>query len=237
MTAIWHDLECGSYTEDLLFWLALAQRCGNPVLDIGAGTGRTALALARAGFTVTAIDVDDELLEQLRERGTGLNITTLVADARSFWLGGRFALCIVPMQTVQLLGGAAARAGFLACARDHLEPGGRLAIAIAEELECFEVPPGVPGPLPDVREIDGVVYRSLPTAVRPDGDSWLLERRREIVAPGGEVSAVQDLIRLDRLDAATLEQEAIAVGLRPTGRLSIPATDEFVGSTVVVFGG
>ncbi|MGZ4313698.1 MAG: class I SAM-dependent methyltransferase, partial [Solirubrobacteraceae bacterium] len=66
--AIWHDLECGSYSADLEFWRALAARTGGPILDIGAGTGRTALALAGDGHEVTAMDLDDELLEALRGR-------------------------------------------------------------------------------------------------------------------------------------------------------------------------
>jgi SAM-dependent methyltransferase len=235
VNAIWHDLECGSYTADLTFWRAMAQRCGGAVLDIGAGTGRTTVAIARDGYPVTAIDLDDELLEQLRERAAGLEVRTVVADARSFWLGSQFALCIVPMQTIQLLGGADGRAGLLACAHYHLQPGGRLAIALADELDCFEVADGEPGPVPDVREIDGVVYCSRPTAVRPDGDGWVLARRREVVTTDGELSATEDLVRLDRLDAATLEAEGIAAGLRPTGRVPIPPTDDHVGSTVVVF--
>jgi SAM-dependent methyltransferase len=236
MSAIWHDLECGGYTEDLTFWQTLAARTGSPVLDVGAGTGRVSLELARAGHQVTAIDLDDGLLEVLRARAAGLEVSTFVADARSFGLGSRFALVIVPMQTIQLLGGAAARSGFLECARDHLDEGGRLAIAIADELECFEVVAGGPGPLPDVTEIDGVVYSSRPTAVRDDGDGFVLERRRETVTPAGELTVEPDTIRLDRLDAATLEREGTAAGLRPVGRVEIPATADYVGSTVVVFG-
>jgi SAM-dependent methyltransferase len=233
--AIWHDLECGSYTEDLAFWRALADRCGDPVLDIGAGTGRVTLELAGAGHAVTAIDIDDELLEPLRDRARGLDVSTLVADARSFSLGATFALCIMPMQTIQLLGGAEGRAGCLACVRDHLGPGGRLAIAIADELEPFDVTDGLPGPLPDVREVDGTVYSSRPTAVRDAGDAWILERRRETVTPTGAHAVERDVIRLDRLDPDTLEREGAAAGLRRAGRATIAPTDEYVGSTVVVF--
>ena len=49
MSVIWHDLECGGYAEDLALWRELAMRHGGPVLDVGAGTGRTAIMLARAG--------------------------------------------------------------------------------------------------------------------------------------------------------------------------------------------
>lgn len=236
MKAIWHDLECGGYVEDLQVWRELAARCGAPVLDIGAGTGRVSLDLARAGYPVTAMDLDDELLAALRQRAVGLDVTTVVADARAFDLGHRFPLCIVPMQTVQLLGGADGRAGFLACARAHLDPGGRLAVALTDALEPFEVSQTELGPLPDVREVDGVVYSSRPTAVRPTGEGFVLERRRETVTAGGQLTVEIDRIGLDRLDAATLEREAEAQGLRGTGRIELAPTDEYVGSTVVVFG-
>ena len=42
------------------------QRGAGPVLDVGAGTGRVALALARAGHEVIALDADPELLGELR---------------------------------------------------------------------------------------------------------------------------------------------------------------------------
>ena len=187
--AIWHDLECGSYTADLAFWRALAQRTGGPVLDVGAGTGRVALELGREGHDVTAVDLDDELLEALRERAGELQVTTLVADARAFWLGTTFPLIIVPMQTVQLLGGNAGRAAFLECATFHLESPGVLAVAIAHELELFDVSEGATaGPLPDVLERDGVVYSSRPVAVRADADGFVLERRRETVTAAGELT-------------------------------------------------
>jgi SAM-dependent methyltransferase len=233
--AIWHDLECGSYTADLAFWRALAERTGGPVLDVGAGTGRTALVLAREGHEVTAIDLDDELLEALRERAGELEVTTLVADARAFWLGTTFPLIIVPMQTVQLLGGTAGRAAFLECAAFHLDSPGVLAIAIAHELELFDVSEGTTaGPLPDVVERDGIVYSSRPLAVRADADGFVLERRRETVTAAGEHTAEQDVIHLDRLDPDTLESEAEAAGLRPASRLEIAPTEDYVGSTVVM---
>jgi SAM-dependent methyltransferase len=235
VAAIWHDLECGGYTEDLAFWRALADSTGGPVLDVGAGTGRTALELARAGHSVVAIDLNDELLEQLRERAQGLDVTTLVADARAFGLGSDFALCIVPMQTIQLLGGPEGRASFLDCAAFHLAPGGVLAVAIADVLELFEVTDGAAGPLPDLGEIDGVVYSSRPVAVRADGDGFVLERTRETVTAAGERTVERDLIRLDRVDAETLEAEGRAAGLRPASRMEISPTRAYVGSTVVMF--
>ena len=239
MSVIWHDLECGGYVEDLWLWRELAGEHGGPILDVGAGAGRIALDLAGDGLAVTALDSAPELLEALRDRAQrrGLKIETVLADARAFSLGRRFALCIVPMQTIQLLGGASGRGRFLRCARDHLEDSGVLAIALSDELDLFEVAEGEPAPLPDVRELDGVVYCSRPTAVRTDDDGFQLERRRETVATDGKLEVELDLIHLDRLDPETLEREAGAAGLTATGRRIIPSTGDYVGSVVVMLGG
>ena len=239
MTVVWHDLECGGYLADLPLWRRLATRHGDPVLDIGAGTGRTALALALEGHSVTALDLDPELLAELRARAGGLglqNLDTVQADAREFHLPGRFALCIVPMQTIQLLGGAGGRASFLLCAREHLRPGGVLAVALADELELFEVSDGAASPLPDICELDGVVYCSRPTAVRADGDGFLLARRREVVSADGRLTAEENLIRLDGLDAWSLEREGQVAGFSAAERMLIAPTEDHVGSVVVTLG-
>jgi hypothetical protein len=138
------------------------------------------------------------------------------------------------MQTIQLLGGAEGRRAFLQCARRHMQPGGMLALAIAPELELFEVVEGGLTPLPDIREVDGVVYSSLPTAVRADSDGFVLERRRERITASGSRSVEQDVIRLDRLTGDELESEAQAVGLQCAGRAAVAATDDYVGSEVVL---
>jgi SAM-dependent methyltransferase len=234
MSVIWHDLECGSYTADLPLWHSLAAEHGDPVLDVGAGTGRVALDLARAGHRVTALDRDAALISELSRRAAGLDVRTVVADARDFDLGVRFPLCIVPMQTVQLLGGAPGRARFFASVARHLLDGGALAIAITETLELYDVSDGVGAPLPDIVERDGVVYSSQPTAVRADPGGLVLERRRETITPVGRRTVERDSIRLDHVDAAELERVAGRAGLRPAGRATVAETPDYAGSTVVI---
>ena len=57
VAALWHDLECGDYREDLALWRSLVAQTGGPVLDVGAGTGRVTLELASSGVPVVALDV------------------------------------------------------------------------------------------------------------------------------------------------------------------------------------
>jgi len=234
MNVIWHDLECGGYLADLPLWRDLARQCGGPVLDLGAGTGRVAIDLARHGHEVVALDRDSMLLDELERRARELPLRTVVADARDFALHRLFALIIAPMQTVQLLGGRPGREGLLRSAVAHLAPDGRIAIAIAETIDAYELVEGDVGPLPDVLEREGAVYFSQPTAIRADAEGFVLERRRERVTREGERTVAEDRIRLDRLTADDLETEARGIGLRSAGRRSVEATDDHVGSTVVM---
>ncbi|MEA2287417.1 MAG: hypothetical protein QOJ21_3460 [Solirubrobacteraceae bacterium] len=233
---LWHDLECGSYDEDLALWRDLAAACDGPVLDVGAGTGRVTLDLAGRGHAVVALDRDPALLSALRDRAGRLPVEVVEGDARGFALGRRFGLIIVPMQTIQVLGGPEGRGGFLRSAREHLEPGGTVAIALADALDAFDAEHDQP-PVPDMREIDGIVYASRLVAVRDEGERAAIHRIREIVDGGGVRTVEEDVIGLDRLDAGTLEAEAARHGLRPAPRREIPQSEEYVGSTVVMLRG
>ena len=235
LEVIWHDVECGGYAEDLSLWHDLAGRSVGPVLDVGAGTGRVALDLARAGHDVTALDRELELLEALsaRARAAGLSVTTAAGDAHGFALGRRFALIVVPMQTVQLLGGAAGRAAFLRRALAHLEPRGLLAVAIADPLDSFDAEfDGLPRP--DEAERGGTRYVSQALAVADEGEQAAIHRVRQIVRADGTVEEADNVIRLDRVEPEQLEEEAATAGLRVEAPRLIPSTDEYIGSTVVV---
>jgi SAM-dependent methyltransferase len=238
MTAavIWHDIECGAYTADLPIWRDLAKRAGGPVLELGAGTGRVALDLAERGHEVTALDADAELLAELAARAErrGLAVETVVADARG--LAGEaagFALVIAPMQFLQILGGPAARAAVLRGVARALEPGGLFATALAA-LDDAVPPEDADPPLPDVSERDGWVFSSLPLDVRPEPGGVAVERLRQVVTPGGELSEERHTQMLESLSAEEMEAEAAAAGLQAEARHEIAATDDHVGSTVVV---
>lgn len=239
-TVTWHDLECGTYRADLPLWLELAAAtAGAPVLEVGCGTGRVALALARAGHPVTAVDVDAALLGELARRAAGLPVEVVRADARELDLPSRgYALCVAAQQTIQLLGGPGPRARFLAAAREHLRPNGVLACAIVSAVESYSVVDGDKPPPADHFRRGGRLYVSHATAMRVLARTIEVKRWRFVIGEGGgsdvlEPSAVE-VLRLARFTATELEREARAVGLTPLPRLAIPATDEFLGSEVVL---
>jgi SAM-dependent methyltransferase len=233
LEALWHDLECGGYGEDLPLWRALAGEAGGAVLDVGAGTGRVALDLAAGDVAVVALDADTRLLQALEHRAAGLPVETIVADAREFTLGRRFSLVLVPMQTLQLLGGPGGRAAFLRCALKHLEPGGLMAAALADALDCFDEEHDMPPPA-DACEIGDVRYASQLVAVEDEGDRAAIHRRREIVGPGERYKCQDVVVRLDRVSAHEVAVEGSQVGFLNERDLSIPQSEKYLGSTVVV---
>jgi len=233
--AVWHDVECASYAADLPLWRELSADHPGGVLDLGCGTGRVALDLARLGHAVTGIDAEATLVAALarRARAEGLRVRALEGDARSLSLDGTFALAIAPMQVVQLLGGPRGRRSMLASVRNLLAPGGVAAIALADPFDA--VPAGEAlAPLPDVLERDGWVLSSTPLAVRDQGDAVAIDRHRQAVSPAGELTEEVATIVLDAVSPSTLEAEAAQAGLGALARRRVPETRDYVASTVVM---
>lgn len=243
--AIWHDVECGSYEADLPLWEELAERCGGPVLELGCGTGRVALHLARRGHRVIGLDHDPDLLEALRRRASGVRpsevgpnseppadlVEPLLADARRFELASPASLVLAPTHLLQLLADPAERAESLGCIAAALRPGGIFAAAIIEEMP---EPDGAPPPLPDVREVDGWVYSSLAIEAAIGPGEIVVRRLRQTVSPEGELNEEPNEVRIATFAATELEAEAQPFGLRPAGRQEIAPTDIHVGSLVVL---
>jgi SAM-dependent methyltransferase len=259
----WHDLECGAYAADLSLWGELARTLAGGarpswILDIGAGTGRVALALARAGHRVTALDLDPALLGALRRRAGCLGIETACCDARGFDLARHdFGLCIVPMNTIQLLGGSAGRIAFLRRARAHLRRGGLLACTIITAAEPFDCARGDLGPSAETARVGRLVYVSRMTRVSVLEQTLEIERERRIFADPGDGAksakplcrgraedrsdarrspprAERELITLDRVGVSQLEGEGMQAGLRPEPPRQVPPTEEHTGSPVVM---
>lgn len=229
---IWHDAECGAYAADLPLWEELAEGAAGPVAELGCGTGRVALHLARRGHEVIGVELEPELAAALEERGRGLALRTVVADARGFELPAPAGLVLATMQFLQLLPSSDDRLRCLHRVAEQLLPGGRFAAAI---VEAMPEPDDSPPPLPDVREVDGWVYSSLPIEALVGPDAIVVRRLRQTVSPAGELSEEPDEVRLATFSADRLQLEAEAVGLVAVEHRRIEQTDFHVGSLVAIF--
>jgi SAM-dependent methyltransferase len=233
---IWHEVECGGYTADLALWEELADQTDKPIMELGCGAGRVTLHLARREATlVIGVDWDADLVAAIWERSGKLAGDAEIGDVRDFDFATKFSLVIAPMQLIQLLESSRDRIACLSSAVDNMLPGGRAAFAIVEQMPALPPPGTSAPPLPDVRQIEGWIYSSLPLEPVALPDAIVLRRLRQTVDPDGNMSEELNEIELATLSAETLEEEGRAVGLRPSGRREIPSTEAHVGSTVVLF--
>jgi SAM-dependent methyltransferase len=101
---------------------------GGRVLELGVGTGRLAVPLAAAGLAVTGVDASPEMLDRLRTRPGGDQITAILGDFTSAAAGGPYDLVLIAFSTLFLVPSQDGQLAVLANARRHLRPGGLVVV-------------------------------------------------------------------------------------------------------------
>ena len=121
--------------DDTAFWQAMAAAAdGGPILELGCGTGRVLVPLARDGVEITGLDRSAVMLERCRARiaGESPEVTERVqlveADMTTFDLGRRFGSVICPFAGFQQLRTVDQQLACLGRCRAHLLPRGRLVL-------------------------------------------------------------------------------------------------------------
>lgn len=105
-----------------------AAAAGGAVLELGLGTGRLAIPLARAGVCVDGIEASDAMIARMRARPGGDRVGVLRADLTDFDLPRHdYQVAVCAVSTLFILGHDAQQA-CLNCVVRHLHPGGRLFI-------------------------------------------------------------------------------------------------------------
>ena len=129
--ARFYDDDYRHYQDDLDLILDLADQTGDPILELGCGTGRVLLPLLKAGHTVTGVDISPALLELARTKTRNTQHVTHIslhqADLRTFDLPAKaFAFAFCTSNTLMHLNTQADQLAVLRNAYRHLRPGGFL---------------------------------------------------------------------------------------------------------------
>ncbi len=144
--ARFYDLENADFTEDLPLWADLAREQGGPILELGCGSGRVLLQLAREGFTATGVDSSPAMLALARSRlarqpSIAGRITLLEDDFTRVRLGKHFPLILLPFNTFAHMVDPADVHAALETVFQHLSPGGLAAFALPNPIPIYGDPP------------------------------------------------------------------------------------------------
>lgn len=146
--ARFYDLDHASVRDDVEMYRQFAAQTGGPVLELGCGTGRVALPLARDGHQVAAVDISPDMLAALRAKlaqeppDVAARVQVVQADMRRLALGREFALALCPLNTFMHMTTQADQLAALGSAYRHLAPGGRLIVDVASPLAMLLIPAG-----------------------------------------------------------------------------------------------
>lgn len=97
------NLLCNEQSQDIFFWLKMANMYNGNVLEFGCGTGRVSLELAKHGFEVTAVDLAEKFIDKLNSKNIYENLKTQVGDMTTFQSNSLYKLIIFPYSTFQFL--------------------------------------------------------------------------------------------------------------------------------------
>ena len=158
--------------KDVGFYVDLARAAGGPVLELGCGTGRILLPVARAGCNIVGLDLSEPMLAKCRAklerepREVQQRVCLVRASMTNFDWGETFHLVTTPFRSFQHLRLLDEQLACLRAAHRHLVPGGRLV------LDLFQT---------DARRIHDPAFlkesQNFPEVELPDGRRLRLTER------------------------------------------------------------
>ena len=196
------DYAALDWTADVPFYVELARESGGPVLEMGCGTGRILLPVARAGVRIHGVDRSPAMLAELdrklcaepaevRER-----VSFSEGDIRTVEAGGQFALVTAPFRVVQFLLTREDQRAWLRNVRRHLAPGGALCFDVFQPNLAYLVGPR--GPFLELDRRDPVsgrrVRRFARTTPHNEWQTVEVEFRWEIQEAGATTETTSTLV-------------------------------------------
>jgi SAM-dependent methyltransferase len=132
--AEYYDQEHAGLTDDVEMYLQFIRAAGDPVLELGCGTGRVLLPIARAGFQVTGVDSSESMLTRARRaiQKERLEDRACLLRQEMVTLGdlptGVFGVAILALDSLLHLASQEGQLSALKTAFDALDPRGQLII-------------------------------------------------------------------------------------------------------------
>jgi SAM-dependent methyltransferase len=138
--ALWPELFDPEVLDPAVNFLADLAGPG-PVLELGIGTGRVALPLARRGIRVHGIEISPAMVARLQEQPGAFDVGVTIGDFASTSVDGRFKLAYLVRNTIMNLTTQDEQVKCFRNAAAHLERGGHFVVEVMVP-ELRRLPPG-----------------------------------------------------------------------------------------------
>lgn len=140
--ARYYDAEHTDRTDDLALYSELAEEYGDPVLDVGCGTGRVLFHLAQEGCVVHGIDSEQAMLERARHRLDVFahlrdRVTIHQGDVLSYDLDTTYKLVLLSYNSLMHFHEQDQQIALLKRLRRQIAPDGALLIDLPNAGETF----------------------------------------------------------------------------------------------------
>ena len=224
--AEWYDLEHDRLSDDIECYTSLiSQRFGTraQVLEIGSGTGRTAAALAIAGYSVTGAEPSASMRARCAERLGQLPQTVArrvavhegSASAPNIPADRQFDIVLLGLNVIAHLTSHEARRHALQLAARHLTPHGVLLLDL--DIQGMQRLRSMPGQMLwqgtwQRTSSDEMVTHLVVAAPGPDPHVFEVVHFYDVHAPGGNLRRW-----IARMDLAQLSKGEVSLLLEMTG--------------------
>jgi SAM-dependent methyltransferase len=159
-----YDVEHDTFRDDIDLLLTFADIVGDPILEMGCGSGRILVPLAEAGFNVVGLDRSATMLDRARSRMANAGVSDRVTlfqgdlvDALSA-PKGPFGLVIYSLNALMHLSSPESQLESLRNARKSLDPRGQIIIDVVNPTPDYLVSLGAAPALEGSwRMVDGSV--------------------------------------------------------------------------------
>ena len=149
-----------SSSPDRSFYLEIIRTSGQPVLDVGCGTGRLLLDYLQQGIDIDGVDNSPDMLAVCRKKAAALDLHANVYEQylELLELPRKYQTILIPSSTLQLIIEAEMVNRALQRVADHLLPGGVVSASIMKLRNDGE-PLAFEWEQSAIRETDGVKFR------------------------------------------------------------------------------
>ncbi len=115
---------------DIPFYKSQVEKYGDPVLELGCGTGRITIPIAEEGHEIIGLDISDKLLKRAKEKidKEDLDIKWIKGDMRDFSLNKKFKMIFIPFNSIHHILTLDDMEKVLENVREHLKPDGRFIV-------------------------------------------------------------------------------------------------------------